>query len=108
MKDAAEEFSFSYKIMSGTFFLVPACTFAVEDEAVRAADLLSGSGILSTSASTLRSLSSEIRRDSRGSSPDILYLGHERDKEAVIFNFSLSNICNFVQTTKKRNVFANN
>lgn len=51
-------------------------TFAEDEAAPCAAGLLSGSGILSTSSRTLRSLSSDIRRDSRGSSPDILYLEH--------------------------------
>lgn len=45
----------------------------MEDDA---AGRLSGSGILSTSCRTFRSLTSDIRRESRGSSPDILYLEH--------------------------------
>ena len=43
---------------------------------LRGAGLLSGSGMLSISSSTPRTLSSEILRDRRGSSPEILNLTH--------------------------------
>lgn len=41
-----------------------------------AGPVLFGRGMLSINPKTLRSLSSEIRRDNRGSVPDILYLEH--------------------------------
>ena len=52
-------------------------TLGVEcDAEPRGTGLLSGRGMLSIRANTPRTLSSEIRTDSRGSSPDTLNLDH--------------------------------
>lgn len=55
-----------------------------------AGPVLFGRGMLSINPKTLRSLSSEIRRDNRGSVPDILYLEHtyRYTHKSAAFNLS--------------------
>lgn len=66
-----------------------------------AGPVLFGRGMLSINPKTLRSLSSEIRRDNRGSVPDILYLEHRYAHKSAAFNLSLT--ATYFQYPDKKN-----